>query len=435
MANIEPRRRKDGTISAYRVQWRTGGTRTGDRDGRTLDTEPQAILLKALVDAAGNRMPPDEQLRACGLGFLAAPLPESVPAPAAAVPTFGARCLELIEWKIAAGQINGKTVQTYRSRYELHVKGTELAALPINEVEPWHLLTWQKDRRKKLSSKSVRNLRGEIINPTLEEAMKVGPNGEPPLIRVNPLASVPAPKMERAVHAILDGDDEAVVFLDAMYNGYTPPGEDGKPGTPVKPTAAGLRSRKCAADLAAVDLCTGLRWDEIAPLSVGQVDRKRRQIEVSQTLIWIPKGPDNPGGGYWLLRKHGKSDAAHRWTTYPASLDGILAERCKGKRASDLVFPGPSGNWWSYQSFRYHWNRGARAVADKLGKHIEPHGLRRSALSALADEADLATLKHVAGHKNVATTIDLYVKPTKRGIAAAQAALEPLAASVTTVRT
>ncbi|GIG64277.1 tyrosine-type recombinase/integrase [Phytomonospora endophytica] len=431
MASVESRERggRNGApkYTVWRVCWREGI----ERCNPTVNDETDAKILCALVTEAGNRWPSRDVLRARGLAYLLAYLdggePAAEPAPAAPEPTYDERAEHYLTRIEKEGRINDDQPRKYRQRHRDHVS-PHLGHLALSDITPELILDWQHTMLtvKGLSAKTVLNIRGETIGPIFSDAMLLGPNGEPPLITSNPLAAVRAPKRGSVARSIIDGTDESGKFLQAAYGRVS---EVSKPGRVGKPSTRAL-GRQSAADLAMIQLVTGLRWSELAPLTVGQINRVNRTILVDRTVVKLGADEDKGLKTRWILRRHGKSDAAYRWTTYPPALDVLMDVLCGGRGKDEYLCPARSGTFWYHSAWYKHW-KSILSDARSLGMDTDgltPHGLRHSALSALvAASVDLVTLRHVAGHKSITTTVDIYGKPTKRGLADAQAALAPLA--------
>lgn len=424
MASIERRERggRNGTpkFTVHSVVWRDGA----DRPRATMDSETDAEIMLALVNAAGNKWPAADDLRARGLGYLLGDGDGEDDAPAPV--TFDQHAAAYFDRRKKAGRINGSTPERYAQRHALHVS-PYLGHLPLVEITPQILLDWQYMliESKGLAPKTVLNVRGEIVNPVLKDAMRLGPNNESPLLDRNPLDAVDAPQRRPVHRPIIDGEAESKLFLRACY-------ERVKGGRFP-------HVRRSAADLAVVQLLTGLRWSEIAPLRVEQVNRTTREIDVCRT---VERRFVDPVTGrrrsHWVLREHGKTDAATRTTTYPPELDALMRALCEGRPPGAYLFPGPGAlGFWQYESWYGHW-RQIKAALLKLGfpkAALTPHGLRHSALSALiAHAVDLVTLRHIAGHASISTTVNIYGKPTRKGLAAAQVALSPLGVALDSTR-
>lgn len=429
MASIETRTRGGKLTPAYKVHtvvWREGPK----RPRATMDNETDAAIMLALVNAAGDTWPSADVLRARGLGYV---LDEPDPANAGpAVPTLDEYAVPYFDRIKKLGRINGATPERYEQRYRAHVLPT-LGHLPltVTDLSPQVLIEWQynlgqpKGKRPGLAPKTILNIRGEVLSPILKDAMKVGPSGEPPILQWNPLANVDAPKKRPVRVPIIDGPDESRWLLRAAYDRV----REGR-----NPFA-----RRSAADIAVVQLGTGLRWSELAPITVGQVDRVRREIDIDRTVERrFVDAETGERRSYWVLRDHGKTDAATRTVTYPPELDHLMTLLCEGRPDAAYICPGPTGaDFWRYEAWYPHW----RAIKTELLKFgyrrakLTPHGLRHSALSALvAFGVDLATLRHMAGHASITTTINTYGKPTAAGLESARVALSSLTGSLATTR-
>ena len=78
---------------------------------------------------------------------------------------------------------------------------------------------------------------------------------------------------------------------------------------------------------------TGLRWGELAALTVGAVDLKRRRLQINGSFAEV--------GG--RVRWKAPKDHERRSVPFPAFLLSDLSEALAGKGRDDLVFHAPKG--------------------------------------------------------------------------------------------
>jgi integrase len=167
---------------------------------------------------------------------------------------------------------------------------------------------------------------------------------------------------------------------------------------------------------------SGLRWGELAALSVGQVDTDARVIMVDRKVIEV-------AGHLYIEAPKGRK---HRKTIYPRVTPGgyPLAERlaarieqARAEQAADanplgLMFPSPKGKlWWSSNFNRNVLQLAYLAAgwrdADGNGRwtwHSLRHVFCTTALFTW--KLDATDVSCMAGHANVRTTLLMYVGTT-----------------------
>lgn len=142
---------------------------------------------------------------------------------------------------------------------------------------------------------------------------------------------------------------------------------------------------------------TGLRWGELAALTIGRVDLQRRRAsiaasvtEVNGRLVW-----GNP-------KTHER-----RSVPIPRFVAAELANRLAGRAPGDLVFTAPEGGVLRVRNFRR--NVFDRAVRETGSAGFHPHELRHTAASlAIASGADVKIVQQMLGHKTATMPLDLY---------------------------
>jgi integrase len=148
----------------------------------------------------------------------------------------------------------------------------------------------------------------------------------------------------------------------------------------------------------------GLRWGEVAGLTVGSLDFLRGTVTVSEQL-----GRD---------RKLGppKSASGCRTLSLPRALANLLsahlATMCvTATDAKRLVFQSPEGSPLDYSRWRQRvWTPAVEAV-DLAG--VSFHDLRRAATTALvAEGVDLKTAQTRLGHSDPRLTLAVYAQAT-----------------------
>jgi integrase len=386
VASIETRRSKDGKATTYRVKWRTGGGRSGDWDGRTLDSLGEAKILKSLVDAYEQQWPPADVLIGRGLGFLVeGPVPQPQAAPVAeppAVVTFGEYAVLYVDGLVKP---NPETKRKYLERLRVHVFPV-IGDRPIAEITRGEMRRWQQGLIGRLSAKTIQNIRGETVSPIFEAACLPGEDGEPPLRADNPLKGLQLPERVKPRREIVEDPREAKLVIEAAYE--------------IDPNAA---------ELLLVLLATGMRWGEIAGLPVRAINRGRGTVSIMQVL--------RRQCYQWIVVPAPKTPDGFREIPVPPQIMEVLVRRCEGRGRDAFVFTAPRGGPWRHDDFwEGRWKK-VRDLAMKKGlsKVITMYGLRHSLLTWLASEdVDIATLQRIAGHKRAGTTFDVYVHGTRK---------------------
>lgn len=150
-------------------------------------------------------------------------------------------------------------------------------------------------------------------------------------------------------------------------------------------------------------LC-GMRWGELVPLRVRDVDLKRRRIRISVSAP-VVDGVPVPGDT--------KTHEA-RTVMFPTALDGVMRAHCEGRDGDALLFeaPGKPGemireNGWA-SSRDDGWLRVAMRRAGIPGR-MTIHDLRHTAASLMvASGANIKAVQRQLGHASAAMTLDVY---------------------------
>ena len=186
--------------------------------------------------------------------------------------------------------------------------------------------------------------------------------------------------------------------------------------------------------MACVTAYSGLRWGEIAALTIGQVSHARREIRVDRKVVEVgghlyieaPKNrkfrrtiyPRRTPGGYPL---------AERLT---ARIEEARAEQEAGSNPLGLVFPSPRGGYWRSSNFNRRVLQPAYLEAgwrDAGGNGTWTwHSLRHvfCTTALFAWKLDPTDVSRMAGHANYRITLDMYVGATAGVLDRARAATE-----------
>jgi integrase len=167
---------------------------------------------------------------------------------------------------------------------------------------------------------------------------------------------------------------------------------------------------------------SGLRWGELAALTVPQVDPAGRVITVDRKVVEVA------GHLYVEAPKNRK----WRRTIYPrvtpagfpladrlaARLEQAAAEQAAGDNPAGLVFPSPTGKHWRSSNFRRNVLAAAYLAAgwrDPAGNGAWTwHSLRHvfCTTALFTWKLDATDVSRMAGHANYRITLDMYVGTT-----------------------
>lgn len=149
-------------------------------------------------------------------------------------------------------------------------------------------------------------------------------------------------------------------------------------------------------------LC-GMRWGELVPLRVRDVDLERRRISISVSAPMVG-GKPTPGD----TKTH-----ENRLIMFPSVLDDIMRDHCEGRDLDALLFVSPrrplqmiresgqasSGNGWFAKALKQ------AGVQD----HMTLHDLRHTAASIMVQSgANIKAVQRQLGHASAAMTLDVY---------------------------
>lgn len=143
----------------------------------------------------------------------------------------------------------------------------------------------------------------------------------------------------------------------------------------------------------------GLRWSELAALTVSDVDLDRGRARVVERATEV--------GGRMDVSAP-KSRASARSIGIPPSMREVLEARTAGRPADALVFPAPDGGYLRNGNWRHRSGWMAALKATGL-EGVTPHDLRRT-FGSLARKAgaDLRYIQRAMGHESITTTARIY---------------------------
>jgi hypothetical protein len=169
---------------------------------------------------------------------------------------------------------------------------------------------------------------------------------------------------------------------------------------------------------------SGLRWGELAALTIGQADQAARVITVDRKVVEVA------GHLYIEAPKNRK----FRRTVYPrrtpdgyplaerlaARIEAARAEQEAGTNSLGLIFPSPTGKHWRSSNFNRNVLKRAYLAAgwrDAAGNgrwtwHSLRHVFCTTALFTW--KLDPTDVSRMAGHANYRITLDMYAPPAMR---------------------
>ena len=179
---------------------------------------------------------------------------------------------------------------------------------------------------------------------------------------------------------------------------------------------------------------SGLRWGELAALTIGQVDAARREISVDRKVVEV--------AGHLFVEA--PKNRKYRRTIYPrctpagyplaerlaARLEQARAEQAVGTNPVGLVFPSPTGKHWRSSNYCRQVLKPAYLAAgwrDRDGNgrwtwHSLRHVFCTTALFTWKLEA--TDVSRMAGHSSYRITLDMYVGTTAGVLDRARTATE-----------
>jgi integrase len=143
---------------------------------------------------------------------------------------------------------------------------------------------------------------------------------------------------------------------------------------------------------------TGLRWGELAALTVGAVDKERRRLQITQAVA------EANGRLEWKSPK----DHERRSVPFPAFLADELAKQMLGKGREDLVFSASKGGPLRVSTWRPRVFNPARDSLNDFPK-VTPNDLRHTAASlAVSGGGNVLALARMLGHEDPSLTLRTY---------------------------
>lgn len=277
--------------------------------------------------------------------------------------------VEWLDHKEATRKPN--TFQTYRSRWETHVKPRwgkiEVGKVTVRDVQQWvNTLHRGTNTQKPLSASLISDCHGVLVG-ILDLAVT---NGD---LHVNPIKNkVELPKR---------------LATEKRYL--------------TAPQVRQLAEASTHPEIIYTLVYTGLRWGELTALRVKSVDFNKRRITVGSTITQLrdnQRYSENPPKT-WEVRA----------VPLPASLEPILQKQCERKTGEDYLFMSPNGGHLHPPSSQTGWF----AVALKKAglPPMKVHDLRHTTASlTISAGANVKVVQRLLGHKSAAMTLDVYAE-------------------------
>lgn len=145
----------------------------------------------------------------------------------------------------------------------------------------------------------------------------------------------------------------------------------------------------------------GLHWGEATALKVADVDLEKRRITVHRSAVEVH-------GEIHLSTP--KTDASTRLVPLPAIVVEALRTKVAGRRKTDLVFPGPTGDYMrrvrSSAGSKSWWKTALKTAGIET---MVLHDLRHTAASiAVNAGGNVKSVQRMLGHASAAMTLDRY---------------------------
>jgi integrase len=142
----------------------------------------------------------------------------------------------------------------------------------------------------------------------------------------------------------------------------------------------------------------GLRWGELAGLTVADVDTRRARLEIRNTVVEVNGN----------MQASTPKDYEERSIPVPQFVMARLVPLLQGRAATNPVFPGVrSGGPLRNRSFRRYFLDAAAVEVGLDG--LTPHELRHTCASlAVSAGANVKALQRMLGHSSAKETLDTY---------------------------
>jgi integrase len=290
------------------------------------------------------------------------------------------------EWLTGAHNLRAKTRHIYHDTID-HLG--ELGDTPLGRLTPAQIDRWLADRAASGLAPSTVNRHYRVLRTMLRAAHQRGH------ILTNPIAAVREPKVPATEMRFLDAGqlEHLATTIDARYR-----------------------------TLVLVAGWGGLRWGEIAALTVARVDTTGGRVHVVEQL-------DAAG----RVRSEPKTAAGRRWVTLPGSVATELADHVDGRAPGEPVWTMPGGGPLVHSRWRGTEGRpvtppkGAKEPEGRQRWEVHPRGFwRRAVVAGGLDPLRFHDLRHTSvglavaagmhprviqarlGHASIEVTLGIY---------------------------
>jgi integrase len=149
---------------------------------------------------------------------------------------------------------------------------------------------------------------------------------------------------------------------------------------------------------------TGIRWGELAALTVADVDTETGYLRVTKAE---KQDPENPGK---TIIGPPKTKKARRSVSLPREVLEALEPLREGRKRGDRLFLPPNGGPLRHRTFyRDIWLRHSVSRSGIREPYPRLHDLRHSHVAwMIAAGAHLTVIQRRLGHEKITTTIDTY---------------------------
>ncbi|WP_432001534.1 tyrosine-type recombinase/integrase [Streptomyces sioyaensis] len=395
MAYVKARQNAQGRITSFQVKWRLGGGRSAPQQVERFDDEESAEVFKDAVNEAGQQWPPGWVK---GQGYID-PAADQVDDERYRFANFARESIKnrtAVEDRYRDAILKEAETYLFPTFGTCDIRSTEhfsKATISAWQNAMCETMVWRGSKRKKMSPKTVKNLRG-LLSSILDEAVK----HEPPLRQRNPCELVRLPRTDA------DGDED---------------GDDGGGGeellflTPEEVEAiAAHMPVESSGDLVRVKYATGARWGEITAVARRHLQPEHVSTD-GKPRMRIARAWKRSKEKGWYLGKP-KSKRSRRTLRVDAVTWDLMTKRgFLDLKPNDLIFAGPNGGRLTYSTFYDHWqiavSRAKQAGVLPEWKQPTPHDLRHShAASLLSAGHSLTYVQRRLGHESITTTSDRY---------------------------
>ena len=149
---------------------------------------------------------------------------------------------------------------------------------------------------------------------------------------------------------------------------------------------------------------TGVRWGELAALTVGDVDTETGRLRVTKAET---QDPNHPGQ---VIIGPTKTKKSRRSVTLPREVLEAIEPLRDGRKRNDRLFLPPNGGPLRHRTFyRDIWLRHSVSRSGIREPYPRLHDLRHSHVAwMIAAGASLPVIQRRLGHEKITTTIDTY---------------------------